>query len=247
MARLAAVPDLERELDELYGLPLEEFTRARNDLAGRLKRSHQADAAATVQALKKPTAVAWAANRLARDEPKAVAALIDAGSELRRVQERALGGRATASDVADAAAAERDAVRMLVSAAKRELGSRANASFLDRLDQTLRTAATDPAEQSLLRRGRLTQELRPVGFGGLEAVRLKPRRSDEVTRAARQRVAELRAATRAATREAQAAERTAAEAERSANVLRAEADEKRREADAAATRLAAAEDDLKRR
>jgi hypothetical protein len=32
------VPDLERELDALYQLPLEEFTKARNSLASRLKR-----------------------------------------------------------------------------------------------------------------------------------------------------------------------------------------------------------------
>jgi hypothetical protein len=184
---------------------------------------------------------------LARDEPEAVQALIDAGKELRRVQERAIGGRATAADVGNATAAERDAVRLLVAATKRTMGSRASASFLDRLDQMLRTAATDPDAQSLLKRGRLTEELQPSGFGGLEGVRVKARRRDDVTRAARQRVAELRATARAAAREAQAAERTAVEAERAATVLRAEADEKRREADAAATRLAEAEADLKRR
>jgi hypothetical protein len=63
---LAAVPDLERELDALYALPLNEFTKARNDLASRLKRAHQADAAAAVRSLRKPTAVAWTANHLAR-------------------------------------------------------------------------------------------------------------------------------------------------------------------------------------
>ena len=36
---LAAVPDLEQELDGLYALPLEEFTKARNDLAARLKQA----------------------------------------------------------------------------------------------------------------------------------------------------------------------------------------------------------------
>src|SRR3712207_8945925 len=36
---LAAVPDLDQELDELYGLPLEDWTRARNDLAARDRKS----------------------------------------------------------------------------------------------------------------------------------------------------------------------------------------------------------------
>ena len=70
---LASVPDLDRELDELYGLPLEEFTKARNDLAARLRKAHQAEAAEVVHSLKKPSVVAWSANRLARDEPKLTA------------------------------------------------------------------------------------------------------------------------------------------------------------------------------
>jgi hypothetical protein len=41
MRPLAAVPDLDAELDALYSLPLEEFTKARNDLASRLKKAHR--------------------------------------------------------------------------------------------------------------------------------------------------------------------------------------------------------------
>ncbi|MDX6566513.1 MAG: hypothetical protein QOE10_2175, partial [Gaiellales bacterium] len=54
MRPLAAVPDLEHELDALYALPLEEFTKARNDLVSRLKKAHQDEVAAEVRALKKP-------------------------------------------------------------------------------------------------------------------------------------------------------------------------------------------------
>src|SRR3954452_15936300 len=91
---LASVPDLDRELDALYDLPLEEFTKARNDLVARLRKAHQTDAAEAVRSLKKPTTVAWAANRLARDEPKLTAALLDAGNRLRETQQRALAGKA---------------------------------------------------------------------------------------------------------------------------------------------------------
>ena len=66
MPPLAAVPDLERELDALYALPLEEFTKARNDLAARLRKAHQSEASDTIHALKKPTVAAWSANRLAK-------------------------------------------------------------------------------------------------------------------------------------------------------------------------------------
>ena len=104
---LAPVPDLDRELDALYDLPLEEFTRVRNDLAGRLRKAHQADAADQIRGLKKPTIVAWAANRLARDEPKLTAALLDAGERLRKTQQRGLAGKAKPDEVADAAYRER--------------------------------------------------------------------------------------------------------------------------------------------
>jgi ElaB/YqjD/DUF883 family membrane-anchored ribosome-binding protein len=89
---LAAVPDLEQELDGLYALPLEEFTKARNDLAARLRQAHQNEAADLVRSLKKPSVVAAAANRLAREEPHQVVGLLAAGERLREAQQRALSG-----------------------------------------------------------------------------------------------------------------------------------------------------------
>ena len=206
---LAAVPDLERELDALYALPLAEFTKARNDLATRLKRAHQAEAAATVRGLKKPTAVAWAANHLARAAPDQVASLLEASSRLRETQQRALAGAATPDDVATATAAERSAVRLLVSSARRELGERASPALLDRLGRTLQAAAVDESGQRLLARGRLTEELDAVGFGPLEAVEHARPNPNEVARAARERVTALRAAARQLSAEARTAESAA--------------------------------------
>src|SRR5439155_1600798 len=108
-----------RELDELYGRPLEEFTRARNDLAARLRRAHQSEAADAIRALKKPTLAAWSANQLARGEPKLVRELLDAAAALHQTQQRSLAGKASAGDVMAAATREREAVRALVSAARR--------------------------------------------------------------------------------------------------------------------------------
>lgn len=241
MPPLAAVPDLERELDALYALPLNEFTKARNDLASRLKRAHQTEAAVAVRALKKPTAVAWTANHLARVVPEQVASLLDAGRRLRETQQRALSGDADPGDVADATSAERGAVRLLVISARRELGDRASPSLLDRLDRTLQAAAVDEIAQELLVRGRLTEELTAVGFGPLEAVEhVRPRR-DEVARAARERLNALRAEARRLGAEARSAEASALEAERAADVLRTEAAQRRSEADRAARDLAEAE------
>src|SRR3954462_6339046 len=129
MSKVAAVPDLERELDELYGLPLDQFTSARNDLVSRLKKAHQAESAAAVHALRKPSVVVWTANHLARTRPELVAELVDAATQLRDVQQHSLGGDGLA-DVAEAAARERAAVRALL------LASELTAQARDRLAQT---------------------------------------------------------------------------------------------------------------
>jgi hypothetical protein len=237
MPPLAAVPNLERELDELYGLPLEDFTRARNDLVARLKRAHQADAAEQVRVLKKPSLVAWTANRLARDEPERVAELLRTAHSLREVQQAALSGKTSAAEVGDASAAERTALQALVGAARSLLGTRASAGMLERLGQTLRAAASDEAARPLLERGRLTQELQAAGFGGLRPVPQPRRRRDDLARAARERVQELREEARRLDREAREAEEAATEAARVAAQARAAAD-------AVEQALAAAEADL---
>jgi hypothetical protein len=244
---LASVPDLDAELDALYDLPLEEFTQARNDLAGRLRKAHQSEPAAEVRALKKPTVVAWAANRLARDEPKLTAALLEAGELLRETQQRALAGNAKAEEVVDASAAEREAIRGLLTAARRHFGDRATSALLDKLSQTLRAAAVEPVARQLLERGRLTEELKAIGFGPLEAVKPAARRGDEVARAARERVSALRAEARRLTAEAREAEHDVAEAERALQGLREDAEQKRADAQRVATELAEAEDALRDR
>lgn len=245
---LAPVPDLERELDKLYDLPLEQFTKARNDLAARLRKAHQSAAAEDVRTLRKPTTVAWAANRLARDEPKLVRALLAAGEQLRDTQQRALAGKAEPDDVGAAASDERDAVRALLAAARGRLGSRATPTLLDKLSQTLRAAAVDPDARPLLERGRLSEELKAVGFGPLEAVKPSRRRQGaEAARVARERVSALRAEARKLTAEAREAERQAHDAERAAEALRDEAREKRERAERIATELADAEQALRTR
>jgi hypothetical protein len=244
---LAAVPDLERELDALYELPLEEFTQARNSLASRLKKAHQADVAAEIRALKKPSAVAWTANSLARSDAKLIGELLAAGDRLRETQQRSLRGAASAEEVGEASAAERGAVQALLAAARKRHGARATPALLNRLGQTLRAAAVDDEGRLLLERGRLTDELKAVGFGPLEAVKPPRRRGDEVARAARERVSMLRAEARHLAAEAHEADIAAAQAERAHAMLVDEAEQKRAAADHAAAELAEAEDALRTR
>ena len=244
---LASVPDLEHELDALYDLPLEDFTKGRNDLVARLRKAHQSEAAAEVRALKKPTVVAWAANRLARDESQLTAALLVAGERLRETQQRALSGNAGQDEVTDAATVERETIRSLLGAARKHFGDRATPALLDKLSQTLRAAAVDDTARVLLERGRLTEELKAVGFGPLEAVKPTKRGGDEVGRAAQERVSSLRAEARRLTAAAREAEDAAEDAARTSELLREAAVEKRANAERVTAELAEAEAALRTR
>jgi hypothetical protein len=242
---LAVVPKLEAELDTLFALPPAEFTAARNDLVKRLKAAGQSEAAADVGALRKPTVPVWTVNQLAREDPKAVDALLSAGGKLRSAQEAALGGNQEGDLVREATAAERDALRALIQRARQLLASAdmaASASVLERVSSTLRAAATDPAAGELVARGRLDEELDPTGFGALAGMKTSPRRrpapnpkeptaaerrAAERRRKLEERVAELDAKARDADKAARAAESTA-EAERRKADRAAEAAERAR-------------------
>ena len=159
----------EAEGDRLYELALDEFTKARDALAARLKSAGDAAEAAAVKALKKPTTPAWAVNQLARSSRDVVEQLIAASDRLRRAQQELLRG-GPAQDVWEATLAEREALGTLTEAAERILtgaGYGATRATLDRISDTLAAAAADPSHRSLLRRGVLVTELHRAGFGDL--------------------------------------------------------------------------------
>src|SRR5215218_3060404 len=76
----------------LYGLDLEQFIGARDALAKELRASGDRDGATAVKKLAKPTRAAWAVNRLVRDRPDEIAALVAAGAALAGAQEQLLDG-----------------------------------------------------------------------------------------------------------------------------------------------------------
>src|SRR4051794_16329142 len=109
---------------DLYGLPLDEFTGARDAEAKRLRAEGDADGAKAAKALRKPSRAAWAINRAVRAEPGAMWDLIDAGERLTRAQNSALAGkRGGGDDLRAAVAAQGEAVERLAEAAGRELGT----------------------------------------------------------------------------------------------------------------------------
>src|SRR5438034_1904581 len=106
------------EIDELFALPLDEFTAARNALAKRLTQDGDAETAEAVRALAKPTVAAWAVNQLARRDPEAVRSLLNVAARVRSAQERSLQGERAADELRAAQAEERDVIRQLTRGAE---------------------------------------------------------------------------------------------------------------------------------
>ncbi len=157
------------ELDRLYGLPLAEFTRARDVRARELRQAGEPEAAAEVKALAKPSLSAWTVNQLARREPLQVRALMTAGERLRAAQSELLDG-GDPNELQAALQRQRDVVEALLESATRILeagGHPVTAATSERIRGTLTSAAADEEGARLLERGRLTKDLEPSGFGGL--------------------------------------------------------------------------------
>jgi DNA repair exonuclease SbcCD ATPase subunit len=166
---MARQSDHQAAIDRLYGLPLGEFTRARDELARDLRRDGERDAAAEVKRLPKPSLAAWALNRLRRSDPRRVDRLIAAGDRLREAQEQLLrgGGR---EPLDQAAEEERRLVAELARQAERELagaGRPVSAAIQEKLRQTLHAAATDAEARDGLGSGRLVRDHAPSGLGSL--------------------------------------------------------------------------------
>jgi len=200
---------VEQAADRLYGLPLDEFTSARNAAAKELRDRGENEAADEVKALAKPSVAAWAVNQLTRRRHADLDEFLDAAAAARDAQ---LSGR---GDAREAIKGQRDALEQLVRAARDELGGQASETVASRIRQTLEAAAVDDQAAEEVVRGRLVKELEPAGFGTLAAhatARPKKRSPAKDTAAARKALQEARARLREAEdehRAAQAEERQA--------------------------------------
>ena len=152
------------DLDHLYGLPLEEFTPARDAAAKEIRKAGDKQTAGLVAKLSKPTPAAWTANQVAREQPELIEALLEAGQTLREAQEAAVSGGG-ARGLRDATQAERKAVDAVMSAAAayKPGGRPLSNAMADRLRTTLHAAAGDEAIRDALSEGRLTGEAQAGG------------------------------------------------------------------------------------
>jgi ABC-type transporter Mla subunit MlaD len=234
---MAADP-LVRETQKLYGLPLSQFTAARNARAKALRKKGEADLATAVAALPKPSVAAGALNELVHEDPSEVRALVQSGKRLRQAQEAAVSGKKGA-DLNEAIKEHRVALDRV----QRDLRQRKlSATTIDKATQTLRVASLDPELWPLLERGLLHEDLTSSGFGidpalvpatppkrpAPKEAKPKPKpkadkRAEELRRKAQRTLAEaeqaLEDARRRAERALQDVEQATAEVERARSAL----------------------------
>lgn len=159
-------------VDDLFTLPVGEFVAARDDLVRRLKADGDAEQAATVKALRRPTLAAWAVNQVVRADEDAWEALVAAGRTVQKAQRRALSGLRD-SGLRDASTVRRGLVEALTDHAARILadaGARPE-SHLDDVAATLEAATADRDAAATIGTGRLSAPVHvTTDFSGTSAL-----------------------------------------------------------------------------
>jgi hypothetical protein len=150
--------------DELYALPLAEFTPARDAKAKELKADK--DLAATVKKLKRPSVAAWVVNLFVRREAEQVEQVIAVGAALREAQEGMDGAelRALTRQRRQLTSAVTEQARTLA----REEDLKMTQSVADQVEATLTAAMLDPACAEAVRSGLLTAALRSTGVDAVD-------------------------------------------------------------------------------
>jgi hypothetical protein len=219
------------EVADLYILPSDQFTAARDALSQRLKAEGDDEEAKRVAKLRKPSVAAWALNRAARSNPELVGRLIDSHKMLRQAGSR--------QAVEEASVTRRQAVAALTDAAMAEL-DKGSLQTRDRVNRTLLAVATDAEGEADLGAGTLVRELEPSGggWGEMELPAVpEPDPAEQDARAAdeaRERARALDIEAIDAEAEVETAKQALAEARRRAKQARSAADkaaEKARQAE----------------
>jgi hypothetical protein len=145
-------------IDQLFQLPLDEFTSARNSLA-----KESGDNA--IKKLEKPTLPAWAVNQLYWRQRKLYDELIKTSTQVRTAYKKMLAGekadvRAAETFHAEAMRKAKDAIRRILE----DAGNTASDAVMTPVTETLDALPTTDEP------GRLTRPLRRTGFEALQGV-----------------------------------------------------------------------------
>lgn len=159
--------------DELYALPPEDFTAARDAVA---KATEDKDLKKEVKALRRPTVSAWLVNRLALERADLLDQLLALGPALAQAQTGRSG-----DDLRRLGAQRRELVAVVVRTAVQDAGREVPAATSAEVAQTLEAALADPATADAVRSGHLVRAVSYAGFGGVDldgavAVTAPPRR-----------------------------------------------------------------------
>jgi hypothetical protein len=159
----------EAAIEALFALPLAEFTAARNALAAALKKAGDTKGAASVKALAKPSATAWAVNQVWWRQRDVLRRVIETGEAQRAAHVAWSHGRTT--DLREAAQARDAAVRTAIDEAAAALspGKPAPADAHYRISGTIQALASSgwPAG---VRPGCLPHDLQSSGLEALGAL-----------------------------------------------------------------------------
>ena len=146
--------------DELYGLPLADFTPARDAKAKELKGT---DLAGPVKALKKPTMAAWVVNMLVRHETEQVDQVLAVGRGAPR-----RGPVARWQGAGELTKQRRQLTAAVTTRARGVAGSldtKVTQAVADQVESTLTAAMLDPDCARGLRSGLLVTHLTSTGLG----------------------------------------------------------------------------------
>jgi hypothetical protein len=158
-------PRLEPQIDELYKLPLDEFTKARNALAKTLSGADKKSVASLV----KPSVPMWVVNQLYWQDPPTYNALVDASEKLRAAHRAALAGRKVDTRTPDElhrTTVEKAFAKATAIAQKK--GTTITPTVRDAVRRTLSALPTDEAA------GRITREPPAAGFSLLTGIKPRP-------------------------------------------------------------------------
>jgi len=168
--------NVEAEIDALYALPLAGFVEARNALSARLRAAGEREEAQRVKALARPSAGAWAVNRIFWTRREALQELLASHEGLRSAHQ---AGEPTA--LRAAARRRREALQALLRAAETELREAGHGTppvLLKKVSDTLEALVARGGD-AVAAAGRLTAELEPPGFDAIAGVAVAPRRLAE--------------------------------------------------------------------
>ena len=150
--------------DDLYALPLADFTPARDALA----KEHKADKplASSIKGLRKASVAAWVVNLLVRRDPDQVDQVLAVGEALREAQDNL-----DATQLREFTKQRRQLTASVTTAARRmarEEGVRTTEAVAEQVEATLTAAMLEPDAARAVRSGLLVTSLSATGLGDLD-------------------------------------------------------------------------------